>query len=802
MKIKRKFFLVLRRAAGQIRLRCSPALPLCVFAWLILMGLCAEFCLAVSTKIFRHDSFTQFQKGKTKDVVISSKGIIQLGLSNETIVDKFDTDVSGLQPWSINCIAVNGSAIYFGTSPNGGIYSYSMGKLNKIYPREISPFKQARPAKDGSKDDTKPDSSQKDTLPAGEPNNAPKTDRAVEPNEYLTNEHIFAMNIDISGHLLAAVSGKNCRLLRLKGDKMETVFEPNDAKYIFAVAVDKKGDIYLGTGPEGKVYKLDSFAKNPQVVYHARDKNILSLAVGDDGFVYAGSDERGLVYKINPRTKTASVLYDSDQPEITALLLTKKGVLYAAATSAQVVSRQGRFAASAQGGQMAGRPEPAPGGQQKSAEQNADEPVRKLQIANMRKDVDEKKAQQPPAVPRGVRPAAASVVYKIMPAGFVTEQFTETAVFFCMTQQADKLLVGAGNEAQLFSVDIDSEQKAVSFEDEQASQITAVAASGDDVYLGTANPAKLIKVNKAFAKEGTYTSDLIDAGQPANWGKLQIDADIPTGCLVRVSARSGNVKDINDPGFNSWSEPVEITEPVQLSCPVGRFCQYQLTLKCDDGTRTPVIREVAVAATVPNLAPKVESVNVSRIESAGKEGFFKVDYKAGDENGDKLVYKIDLRRLGTEVWIELEDQTEQPFFEWDGRTVEDGRYEIRVTASDEKSNTPATKLTDSRISEPVIVDNTAPVIEKSDVQIDKKDITIKLTVVDQLSVVGKVSYTIDSNADWIGSLPDDLVYDTTREDFTILIKDLKVGEHIIALKISDDIGNTMYKSFDIKIAEK
>jgi hypothetical protein len=35
-----------------------------------------------------------------------------------------------------------------------------------------------------------------------------------------------------------------------------------------------------------------------------------------------------------------------------------------------------------------------------------------------------------------------------------------------------------------------------------------------------------------------------------------------------------------------------------------------------------------------------------------------------------------------------------------------------------------------------------------------------------------------------------------------LIKDTKVGEHIIALKISDDIGNTMYKSFDIKIAEK
>lgn len=201
MKIKEKPF-------GKTKLRYSPTLLLCVFACLILLNLSAEFCLAVSTKIFRQDSFTQFQKGKTKDVVISSKGTIQLGLSNETVVDKFDPNVSGLQPWSINCIAVNGSAVYFGTSPNGGIYSYSLGKLNKIYPKEISPFKQARPQKDGSKDDKKPDSSQKDTLLADEPNTPPKTSRTAETDEYLTNEHIFAMNIDISGHLLAAVSGK------------------------------------------------------------------------------------------------------------------------------------------------------------------------------------------------------------------------------------------------------------------------------------------------------------------------------------------------------------------------------------------------------------------------------------------------------------------------------------------------------------------------------------------------------------------------------------------------------------------
>jgi len=45
---------------------------------------------------------------------------------------------------------------------------------------------------------------------------------------------------------------------------------------------DRAGDaaacVIHWTGPEGKVYKLDSFGKEAQLVYDSRDKNILSLA--------------------------------------------------------------------------------------------------------------------------------------------------------------------------------------------------------------------------------------------------------------------------------------------------------------------------------------------------------------------------------------------------------------------------------------------------------------------------------------------------------------------------------------------
>ena len=724
---------------------------------------------AVTSKITRHSGGSELLKGKIENVVVDSRGTIRLSSDWETVVDEFE-DV-----WSINSIVVSGGTVYVGTSPNGGIYKYSLGQLTKIYPENS----QEKPA--GKKTEEQKDANDSDDV------------NTVEDEEYLSNEHIFAMTTDVSGRLLAGISGENCRLCRFKNNKYEVILELDDDKYIFAIALDNSGNIYLGTGPEGKVYQLDPSGKNSELIYDSLDKNILSLAAGKDGFIYAGSDSRGLVYKIDPRTKTATVLYDSEQPEITALLFTANGDLHAAATSAKIVQAQNQFAAQLP---LAGRPEEQKEEDTKSTTKGG----LKLKIANTTVIVGKTPAKRPtPARPR-TRPGQASYIYKITKDGFVTDVFSEAAVFFCLAEKDQKLLVGTGNNAQLFTVEPASEQEAIVFEDEEASQITAVAVRKETVYLGTANPAKLIKLRSGFTSKGTYTSDLIDAGQPAQWGKLQIEADIPQGCEVLVASRSGNVKDVNDPTFSEWTELVEVTQPVQLRCPLGRFCQYKLVLQSEDDSLSPIIREIAVASSVPNLAPKVESVDVSPIAAPGKQGEFKISYKAKDDNGDKLIYKIDFRKVGRTNWIELKDELEADNFEWDGKTVEDGRYEIRVTAGDERSNTTTTKLTGTRISEPVVVDNTPPVIKKHSIDKNSKTITLKLQVSDEFSAIGQIQYTVDSNAEWIGTLPDDLVYDTTDEDFTIVIDKLEAGEHIIAVRISDSSGNTIYKTFEVNIS--
>ena len=769
-----------------------PGFMLCfyIFSFSILVCLSPSSCWAVTSKVTRHSSSVDLLAGETDNTIVDSKGTIRLGRVAESLADEFEN------VWSINSITVSGGTVYLGTSPNGGVYKYSLGELTKVYQAEVPKSEIAEP-----------DSNEPNAV-SGEPNAVSGEPNAVEREKYLANEHIFAMATDISGQLLVGISGRRCVLCRLEAEQMKTIFEPNDAKYIFAIAVDDSGDIYLGTGPKGKVYKLDSNGEEAQLIYDSTDKNILSLAIGNDGFVYAGSDNRGLVYKIEPGARTATVLYDSDQPEITALMFSRSGRaapttvediggqdLYAAATSAKIIAAQTKFASEHP---FAGRPEPKSSG---GKETGKSERGLKLKIANTGKKADKESAKKPAPARKPSKPGKASYIYRVTSDGFVTDIFNEAAVFFCLTEQDEKLFIGTGNNGRFFSVEPATEEKAVIYEDKEASQITAAAVVGDDIYLGTANPAKLILLRKAFALEGTYTSKLIDASQPAKWGKLQIEADIPEGSTVLASCRSGNVKDVNDPTFSEWTEPRQVTGPIELGCPAGRFCQYKLVLKSPDGEKTPVVREIAVASTVPNLAPKVQSVSVSRVKGAGKSGVFKISYKAKDDNGDKLIYKIDFRKIARTNWIELEDDIEKDSFEWDGKTVEDGRYEVRVTANDERSNTDATKLTGSRISEPVVVDNTGPVIKRSLVRKDGKTVTLELRITDELSAIGRVNYTVDSNKEWIGAVPDDLVYDTTDEDFTVVIEDLKPGEHIISVKVTDDVGNTTYKTFDVSIKD-
>jgi hypothetical protein len=179
----------------------------------------------------------------------------------------------------------------------------------------------------------------------------------------------------------------------------------------------------------------------------------------------------------------------------------------------------------------------------------------------------------------------------------------------------------------------------------------------------------------------------------------------------------------------------------------------------------------------------------------------RISIKAHDDNKDTLTYKLEMRKLGRQRWIKIEDDLDKSDYEWDTKTVEDGRYELRAIASDRKSNTEVTAMEGTRISDPIIVDNTPPQAMEVTLSINATGITLGFKAVDELSIISGAEYAIDSSKDWVGTLPDDSVFDQTTEAFTIVAKKLDVGEHVIAVRITDAAGNVMYKTWDFTIGE-
>lgn len=733
----------------------------------------SPLALAVTSVIARHQSSTDFLKGQPTNVIIDSSGTLRLGQQSQPVeLDSLLGDV-----WSIHALYADAArTLYLGTGPNAKVIRFSDGKAEQLYP--------------------------------------PVAD-AADNDDSILNQHVFAIAQDLAGRLLVAVSGDKGKLVRLANGQPETIFEDDRVQYIFAVALDSDNNIYLATGPNGLLIRLDPFGQNPEVVFDAKDRSLLSLAVHNN-MVYAGGDQRGLVYRIDPQTQRAAVLYDADQDEISSLLVDADGTIYAAATTAGAAMLQLQIPVPALK-KSPGRPD--------SGSAFSGSTLMAESVKTEGSEEEAKKEEPAPARPAPLPPAvrAAGHIYKINPDGFVTDVFSEMAVLYSLTQSEGKLWLATGNKGQLFTVDPATEEAAVFYENKTSSQVSAVVHVGTSAYLGLSNPAQLVRVSSDLYASGTFESAFLDAGQPARWGKLQVEAAIPDGAAIAMSCRSGNVNDPNDQTFSPWSEPVSLSDAADLNCPPGRFCQYRLTLTASPDGQTPVIRQVAAAYVIPNLAPRVAAVKVERSRDKKKLYAFDISFAAADENKDTLDYKLEFRKAGNTVWIPLKDQLDQPRFEWDTRTVEDGRYEVRVTADDDKSNTPETALTGSRISDVFVIDNSAPEIRQAAIDVqgpgsagvspafnndsdrdgrvpkEGKDVTLKLTVEDAWSVLGKVQYTIDSNENWLTALPDDLVYDTLSETFTMVHKDVKSGRHVVAVMIADDAENTMYKSWEVDV---
>src|SRR3989440_374024 len=98
-----------------------------------------------------------------------------------------------------------------------------------------------------------------------------------------------------------------------------------DQAYVWSSAADGAGNIYLGTGHDGKIFRVGPDGKGV-LLYDSPELDVTALAVGRDGVLYAGTSPDGKVYRIGADGK-AEVYFDPPDKYIWSLAVLPDGQL-------------------------------------------------------------------------------------------------------------------------------------------------------------------------------------------------------------------------------------------------------------------------------------------------------------------------------------------------------------------------------------------------------------------------------------------------------------------------------------------
>jgi hypothetical protein len=170
------------------------------------------------------------------------------------------------------------------------------------------------------------------------------------------------------------------------------------------------------------------------------------------------------------------------------------------------------------------------------------------------------------------------------------------------------------------------------------------------------------------------------------------------------------------------------------------------------------------------------------------KGYIGARWSASDENGDDLIYTVQIRGEKESEWKPLKDKLTEKRLGWDSTAFPDGEYRIRVIASDSPDNSPDRTLTGELVSDVFVIDNTPPVISGVSSETKVNQITVHWTATDALSVISKAEYSVNGG-DWTLIDPVTKLSDSLEENYILTLNRATPGEQTIAVRVADDCDN-------------
>jgi hypothetical protein len=565
--------------------------------------------------------------------------------------------------------------------------------------------------------------------------------------------------------------------------KSSVFFDPG-TKYIWSLALDDSGNLYVATGDHGEIFRVAPNGDH-SLFFKSDEPHIRVLTFDSQGNVIAGSDGSGLIYRITPKGD-GFVLYSAPKREITSLAIDKAGNIYAAAAG----EKRGGGAASTLTVAIPPAPKASDSSTPSAGPPSTAPPAESAVTLN----------SSNAAIPGG------SGIYKIAPDGSPSLLWNsrDDLVYAMAFDSHGHLLAGTGNRGNIFEVS--GREDYTELVKAEASQITTLAkATNGGLYASTSNLGKIFLLSSAPDAEGSYESDVFDTQVFSKWGRAQFRG----AGNVELFARSGNV-DNPDRNWSTWTR-VDLQKNADITVPPARFVQWKAILH--PGDKAPRVDNVTVNYLQKNVAPEFDDVTVTpgvRYQPAPRPAGLQpsqrfdpqpnpihdsdsigVKWTARDQNDDQMVYSVYYRGEGQTRWLLLKEGLSEKFYSFDASLLPDGGYEIKVLASDSPSHSPGEALSSERESDRFEVDTTPPQIQDLKAAVQDEKVRVQFRAADNFSTIKRAEYSLDAG-DWhfvepIGQLSDAKI---ENYDFALPIPADQAGqEHVVVVRAYDKYDN-------------
>ena len=133
------------------------------------------------------------------------------------------------------------------------------------------------------------------------------------------------------------------------------------------------------------------------------------------------------------------------------------------------------------------------------------------------------------------------------------------------------------------------------------------------------------------------------------------------------------------------------------------------------------------------------------------------------------------------TWKLVRDKIRERYVSWDSTSFPDGRYVVRVTATDAPSNPPDQALSASRETDTFLIDNTPPEINGLAAARSGGKLDIRFHAKDALSWLDKAEYSVNGG-DWLVVEPTTRLTDSQEHDYQCGGRRASPGEATVAVR--------------------